>query len=55
MPVTPSTSSDQHRNHKVEPAAFSCLTAADIFIEVEHAVEEQTIHTLMGMREVTSP
>lgn len=55
MPVTPSTSSDQHRNHQAEPAAFSCLTAADIFIEVEHAVDEQTIHALVGMREVTSP
>lgn len=37
----------------LEPAAFGYLTAADIFLEVEPALEDQIIQTLMAMPEVT--
>jgi DNA-binding Lrp family transcriptional regulator len=37
----------------LEPAAFGYRTAADIFLEVEPALEEQTIQALMDMPEVT--
>lgn len=37
----------------LEPAAFGYLTAADIFIEVEPAQEDQVIQALMAMPEVT--
>ena len=37
----------------LEPAAFGYLTAADIFLEVEPAREEQAIQALIEMPEVT--
>jgi Lrp/AsnC family transcriptional regulator, regulator for asnA, asnC and gidA len=37
----------------IDPMAFGYVTAADIFLEVDPAREDEVIKTLMGMAEVT--